>query len=118
MMHNVVGGGYRPLGPRPRDERELIAGFQASFAKHTEIPAGAAVVDGLRGEGLDSPPACELPAGLPRLRYLKEQIAEGPGVADAHFAFGEALDAQVLAEGAGSEIGETKLALPDLVVIH
>src|SRR5688500_13186206 len=116
-MHQFAGLLNCPRWMRPLDQHQFTARGYLTLSQNTQIPPALAVGDHLPPQIVDAPAARELPAGLTRLRDLKNHRACLPGVADAHCRFIEAFDRQVLAEAAVRQVWVSKLLAPVGVMV-
>ena len=100
-----------------QDLHDLVAGFDFALLEDTKIKARSVMRhEECRHLRLVHPDADPV-AGDARLRHLEQRTSDPVTVADAHLCVGQAVDREILAELAISEVVAAKLSLPIAVRI-
>ena len=90
----------------------LVAGFDLGLLKDAKIKPGPVMRHNERRHSRLVHPDAEPVAGDARLRHLEQRAADPVSVADADLRVGQAIDSEILAELAVSEVVSAELSLP------
>ncbi len=86
------------------DENKSRVDFDMTFFEHTEIPAGSACFLDTKRQIFYEPTACQLPTGLPGLRYLDQRFTDFKNITDTNITFQQTFGGKVFSKTSGLNI--------------
>ncbi len=87
-----------------------------TFFKDTEIPTSSTSFLDTKSKILYPPSACQLPTGLPGLRYLDQGVTDFKNITDTHVTFQQAFNGKVFTEASWLKISQAYRLCPIGVV--
>jgi len=80
------------------NENEFSSCLNATFSEDTKIPPSSTGFLNAKSQIVDPPTACQLPTGLPGLRYLDQRFTDLKNITDTDMTFQQAFNGKVLSK--------------------